>query len=193
MRETGSGVGSGRSLLALHGAALGLWLGALGMTGVIAGIAFPEMRALEPALPGFAAYAGEHWPIAAGRVMNRAFGALLLVQVAACSTAAAALGVAWACGSARGRRWAVHGVVLSALVGLLVWQAATQRAMGAELRAYWAAAEAGENERAAELRAGFDAMHRRAEAGMKATAGGLAVGVGTLVFASAAGRRRREP
>lgn len=188
MRATEKAGRLGRFAIALHGAALGVWLGALGMTGVVAGIAFPAMRELDPALPAYSAYEGEHWSIAAGKVMNGAFGALLMVQTVAAVVVIGTLAMAWAGRVVRGKRGIAHVVVCAALMALLGWQAATQRTLNARLETYWAAAEAGENARAAEMKASFDALHERAEGGMRATAMGLFVALVTMGV-NAAGRR----
>jgi len=58
---------------AVHIITLSLWAGAIAATGLLAAIAFPTMKDLNPQLPGITADNAEHWRIAAGAIFNRAF------------------------------------------------------------------------------------------------------------------------
>ncbi len=134
----------------VYTAALGVWLGALVAVGGTAAVAFPTMKALAPALPGFRVPAEDHWSIAAGHVMNPAFFALMIGGVALALISLCA----WR-GMGRGRRFlTVLSLLLAAgtLVGLGL-------PMRGHLDRYWAAARAGEAETASAAKARFDALH----------------------------------
>ena len=146
--------------------ALGLWTGALLTTGAAAAITFPTLRDLAPTLPGFpGAPPEQHWALAAGQIMNRVFGLTDVIGLVALSvTAGAMLGL-------RALRWPrPRGVVRFArlaLLGLGIGVAGytmlvLRPTMDADLRAYWAAAEAGEADLAAAARASFEALHPHA-------------------------------
>src|SRR5690349_21676927 len=55
-----------RIVQTIHVVAAGVWLGSLVMTGAYAGLVFRTMRTLNPSLPDFGAYPGEHWRLAGG-------------------------------------------------------------------------------------------------------------------------------
>lgn len=52
---------------------LSAWFGCLAMTGIVAMIAFSTARELDYRIPSFSRYAGDHWPVAAGQIMNKVF------------------------------------------------------------------------------------------------------------------------
>lgn len=74
---------------ALHLFTLGLWLGVIAMSGAAAAILFPTIKELDPLLPEYTAYTGEHWRLAAGLPAERIF---LVADIAGfvCSFLAAA-------------------------------------------------------------------------------------------------------
>lgn len=62
-----------------------LWLASLIAGGAMAAALFPWMKQLEPVLPGFSAYSGEHWKLGAGLIAQRFFAAGDMAQlVCAC-------------------------------------------------------------------------------------------------------------
>lgn len=145
-----------------HAAALAVWLAALVAGGVTASVAFPTMRELDPHLPPFAAYDGEHWPIAAGQIAERVFFITDVAQFAAAMmailTVAPLLALGWI---PRTRPATVVRIIalflaVGALAGRLIIVAPS---MNASVRAYWSAAVAGENEQAAAHRAAFNELH----------------------------------
>ncbi len=147
--------------------ALGLWFGALVMTSATAGIVFPVVKKLDPRLPEFSAYSGEHWMLAAGRVMYNVFFAADVVQVTCAAFAGLALAVLAFSGDRAGSVWAsrVRGAGLITAVALLVADLAWLKPqMNRALLAYWDAAKAGDNTRAEALREAFRSMHPTATA-----------------------------
>ncbi|MFN0132610.1 MAG: hypothetical protein ACKVW3_08795 [Phycisphaerales bacterium] len=162
---------SQRRTRALRMSAAGLWLGALIISGATAAIAFPMMKQLNPTLPGFAAYPGEHHRIAAGMIMARVFIACDALQV----VSAVLVLVAGLLAS----RHRDHASIASRLgwiaIGVAVLTLAAKLAlldpiMRTELNAFWAAASSGSLIDAELHRARFDALHPRASRIMVATA-----------------------
>lgn len=150
------------ALEAAHAAALGVWVGALVMTGAAAAVAFPTMRAMSPSLPEFASYPEDHWMIAAGRVMARVFFISDMAQLICASLAALSLAALWASGSISRRRAAqvIRAALLAALLlSLAQYLLFPARQMAQDLHSFWTAAAAGDIEQADEHRAAFDSMH----------------------------------
>jgi len=146
----------------VHLSALGVWLGALGLTGVAAAMAFPVMRDLEPTLGAYDAFPREHWPIAAGEIMIRVFQISDLVAVVCCTLAAGSLGLSLIAGKlSLGRFWSRLRILL--VVGLVAIQSwavfALAPRMAHNAGEFWAAAKSGDVERAGEYRMRFGADH----------------------------------
>ncbi len=175
-----------RALLeTLHPGALGVWLGALVMTGVTAAIAFPEMQALDPALPAFAAYSEDHGIIAAGHVMARVFAIADGVQLACAALAVFTMFILFAMRTPR-RWWRL--VFTLAPAGVFVWYVLfVAQPMHADLTGFWSAASEGNTAAADQLRASFDARHPVASRAMGAIA------VLTLLALLVSGVTRKEP
>ncbi len=146
----------------IHLAAAGIWLGALLMSGAVAGVVFTKTPELDPTLGRFAAYPGDHARLAAGYVQNEVFKLTDLTQfVASLICLATMIGLI-----------ALYRLPIRSLVGavrlvsLMLGLSAlsyyilvlTPR-MSENLRAFYAAAEAGEVETAERFRALFDADH----------------------------------
>jgi hypothetical protein len=148
-------------LKVVHAAMLGLWLGALVMAGAAAAIIFPMVRDLDPSLPHYADYAGDHWRILAGQVANRLFRIGDWVQLVCALSAAATL--AWACGIApRPSQRAIMARWCGAcvLAMLLVFTFAVLRPrMSANAEAYWDAARRGDDRAAQAYQSAFNADH----------------------------------
>jgi hypothetical protein len=146
----------------VHMAALGLWLGALVLTAAAAAMLFPTMKMLQPALPGYALYTGEHWLIAGGHVVQRMFLALDVAQFAAALVAGATFGAAvmWFGLSMKRVSTFVRVFLLLALIALLAYRMGfLEPEMADNLRRYWAAAAAGDNATALRYKELFDASH----------------------------------
>jgi hypothetical protein len=149
------------ALETIHVAALGVWVGAVGMTAVVAAVIFPEMSRLDPSLPEFSAYPEEHGVIAAGWVMARVFMALDWVQLVCAGLATLAFFLRLVI-----RRRApivfaaVRLVLIVASAAVMLWYLlSVAQPMNADIVGFWRAAQAGDVERANELRSAFDARH----------------------------------
>ena len=73
----------------INALALGIWAGMLVFVGIAAALTFPMMKELDPTLPAYALYEGQHWRIAAGSVMNPLFSAVGTIGMVALFIAAA--------------------------------------------------------------------------------------------------------
>lgn len=166
-----------------HVTALGVWAGAVVMSGATAAVIFPQMRELDPTLEAFAATPGEHWVIAAGWVMARVFWVMDAVQLGCAGVAALTLiALVWMRGVFGIRFVLLRVLLVGAAVATLLWYLmAVAQPMSTDLAGYWEAAKAGEAERAATLRASFDARHPVASRALGA------LGVLALVSAVAGG------
>ena len=143
---------------------LSAWFGCLAMTGIVAMIAFPTLRDLNPALPGYSSYAGEHWSIAAGHVMRKVFlvnDAVQLVALVGCSLI---MGLQVTVMGQRRERGAnvLRGICLFALMcSTAYYLLALSTRMDANLLEYWARAATGAD--GAGFKAAFDKDHLVAE------------------------------
>lgn len=165
----------GRALMPIliaHVVALAVWLGAVGGSALSAAIIFPTMRTLDPRLPAYAAYEGEHWVLGAGRIAERIFRVADAAQVGAAAAAiltALAL-VAMVRGSARsifGAVWLLGLAGGSGVLGArLLWLGPR---MDAALHRAWDAALAGDTPAAEAARGVFGSLHPAASNLMAAT------------------------
>lgn len=153
-----------RLLETLHALALGLWLGVLCMTGFTAAMLFPTMKALNPTLPQFSAYTGEHWRIAAGSIAQRLFLACDTVGLACGILSILTLGLSLFSLRKLGRTSvalpAVRVAAVSlagALLGYQLFMLGPE--MGRNLARYYAAAQSGDMAAAATHQAAFAAQH----------------------------------
>ncbi|MBM4108946.1 MAG: hypothetical protein FJ255_09105 [Phycisphaerae bacterium] len=146
----------------LLAATLGTWLGALAMTAVAAATLFPAMKRLDPSLPGYAAYPGGHWSIAAGVPMQRIFAIADGVQLICCVLAAGLVGVPLfrrGVLHARGVELVRGGLVALAFFAMIYSLFVLTPPMVSDLHGFWDAARGGDTARADALRAAFDARH----------------------------------
>lgn len=185
-------------LNAFHLAALGVWCGALLMTGVAAAVLFPTMRDLDPALPGYAAYPSPHAPIAAGHAAARVFAISDFVQWTAAVFAVGSL--FWLLFAERraGERARPVALIGAALVltasGLTVYQATVlSPRMDRHMRAYWAAAEAGRIDEATRNKAAFDDDHPRASRAMQQSLAGVSIALVLGCWSAGCGVCRVKP
>lgn len=158
----------------VHIAALGFWLGALVLAGTAAAIIFPTMRDLEPHLPRYSAYTGEHWLIAGGSVAARVFWFTDAVQFACVLLAGLTFGIAvmWCGLPIRRASTFLRSLILLSLIGLLSYRLGfVEPGLSSALRNHWAAALAGDNAAATRLKAVFDAGHPLQTRLMAITAG----------------------
>lgn len=181
---------------ATNALALGLWAGALAMVGVTAAVAFPKMKDLDPLVPAYALYEGDHWRLAAGDLMNFLFNVVDVVGVAAllvagvCTFAALfarrSMGGTGVLGKFRMLALAVSGGLMIYAVGVLRPQ------MDDAFNAHRAAATAGDNAGAVEAQAAFDELHAPASNAHVAQLVAVAAAL-VLSVASATSIARREP
>lgn len=165
---------------AIHLAALGVWTGALFMTGASAAILFPTMRDLDPALPAYAGYPGAHWSIAAGHAAARIFRVSNFVQWGAGAASLLSLVMI-----ARQRRSfggrphlvsVVRAALVAAAVGMTLYHAlVVSPRMDNHMRAHWAAAERAEVETARAHKEAFDADHPAASRLLSQTLGAVGI------------------
>lgn len=154
--------------------ALGIWVGALLMSGAAAAIIFPTMRELRPELALYSGYTGEHWRLAGGVVASRVFFVSDIVQFACAALSAATLAFLAVAQARTGRSLLMSARVL--LMGVLMMVFCygffiVSPRMSVNLDAYWRAAAAAQTPKADEARARFDADHPTASALMQTTAG----------------------
>ncbi|HLO39786.1 MAG TPA: hypothetical protein VK176_02095 [Phycisphaerales bacterium] len=167
-----------RHFEALHILAAILWFTALMSAGLGAAVAFPVLKPLNPHLPDFAQFPGEHWRIAGGAIGNRLFTISDIFQLAGpivCtlffipillrerSTAAEAPRL--------GGITIARSVILLLACALGLYQSLI---LGPDMRhtieAFWSAARAGNLDTAASLQAAFDASHPKARIIMESSA-----------------------
>lgn len=159
------------------------------MTGGAAAIIFPSVKSLEPVLPGYPDYTGEHWRLAAGFVAARIFALSDIVQfVCAVVTGATLLIVAasadvWRARIATFLRLSAFGAALLLLAYNFFLLAPR---MNTNLDNYWTAAETGDNEAALDAQQAFMRDHGPATRTMAGTmvATLLLTGIGVAAVAS---------
>ncbi|MCB9848951.1 MAG: hypothetical protein H6814_11105 [Phycisphaeraceae bacterium] len=146
----------------VHLSALGLWLGAIGVAGAAAAVAFPTMRELDPVLGAYAAFPGEHWPIAAGEVMFKVFQITDFVALVCVVLVAGTLVLAVTAGGLSVRRLSAK-LRVAVAIALLVTQGwmmfVLMPRMVHNVGEFWSLARAGETDRAVEYRALFNEDH----------------------------------
>lgn len=154
---------TGRKLAeTVHLTTLGLWAGAVAMTGAAAAVLFPTMKKLNPSLPDFAAYPTDQWVIAAGFPASRLFTILDIVQMTcALLVGFTALILLFACRLPIKRASSMLRLLaLVALFGSLGYNILVLAPrMNVNLAGFYEQAEAGNVEQADAFRAAFDADH----------------------------------
>lgn len=145
---------------------LALWLGILLTTGTAAAVLFPAMKELNPTLPGFAGYTGEHWLIAAGRPATSLF------RIYQCASGVLAgltvISLIVTC-SGRPRGWmrspsmTVYLFLMLALVVVQVMEQTLHSTMRVNLMGYWEMAGRHETAAALNLKDQFGALHKQSE------------------------------
>lgn len=183
-----------RACEAVHLTALAVWLGSLVMTGVAVAIVFATSRELDPQLPAYAGYEGEHWRLAGGQIAARVFLATDIIQFGAVLAAGISFAVATLFFGLPMRRLStfLRAALLLGLICVLSYQFfLLAPEMNANLRQYWSAALAGDTAAAEGFRAAFDQDHpvatRLLVANTIQVLALLVVGVWTL------GERDQEP
>ncbi len=176
-------------LEAIQVAAWATWSGALLVTGLTAYFVFTLLKRLDPTLPEFAAYAGEHWRLLGGYVAERLFiGADAVGFLAICIGGAAFALACWR-GYPHPRSWtaAIRALLVMAMVGIMTYRfAVLDPAMQLDLSAYRQAAALGDTENAIALQQAYDVHHKTASNVMVAS---LLLSLGALGFTLATTRR----
>lgn len=143
---------------------LALWLGAL-MTGAIsASLVFPSIHALDPRVPGFESFGGEHWKLVAGKAQQPIFGLTDLIQLGAGGLAFFTIGLRLVgAGVARAPRRAATLVrTLAVGVGVVLFTCNLMflaPRMYPHLKSYWTLAAEGRTEEALVEEQAFNQMH----------------------------------
>jgi len=157
----------------VHLTAMGVWLGALLMTGAAAAVIFPTMKKLGPVIPSYEKYTGEHWLIVAGLPASKFFDVCDAAQFTCSILAAGSLmllvfraKVGFLRRSMMIRTAAL--VIAMFLLGCLLFFVAPT--MNTNLKLYWIAAAEGNNAAAEQFHAAFDADHPTARRLLSSTA-----------------------
>lgn len=151
----------------VHLLALGLWAGVLLMVGATAAVTFPKLADLDVRLPGFEGYEAEQHRIAAGQLMNLAFAVADWIGIACLVLAVATiLMVTVPKGVWRHRMGPALVLRMAALAFVLILTLfqtfAFRPSLNNSFEQLWIAAEAGENQRAAEIRDKLAPQHAKA-------------------------------
>lgn len=151
-----------RLLETVHLTFVGLWMGSLAMTGAAAAITFPTVRDLDPSLPAYAAFTGPHWKLAAGHIASRIFLVADAVALGCLIVSGLTLGLIVASKEPWRRPWAtaVRLIAFFAALSLLTYSFFfLGPRMNTNMRQYWDAALAGQNDSALRYQAAFDKDH----------------------------------
>lgn len=157
----------------IHLTALGIWLGSVVMAGASAATIFPTLKKLNPRLPDYEQYTGDHWLLAAGQAAAKIFFITDIVQFV-CSVLCilTMLGMLfisrmpWRRPSSIVRILALAAAVC--VLGFSLIYLAPQ--MQINIHGYWDAARAGNSDEAAKFQQIFSADHPLASRLMQATA-----------------------
>lgn len=176
----------------VHLLALSLWLGVVVSAGAFAAIVFPTMRGLDPHLPEFEKYQGEHWRIAGGRVAQQVFLLTDIAQFVCATVTIATLVCMLTLFGLPKRRTATVvralslGVALACAAGLIIIVAPQ---FNAALKLHWAAAAAGNAAEAAKHKEVLDRLHPISSWLMSGTAGAVLVALLAGLWTATSGWR----
>lgn len=150
---------------AFHLTALAIWLAGLLGAGLSAALIFPQMKTLQPTLPDFAHYPGEHWKIAGGMVANHIFLIVDYIQLTCALIAFLTLGLTLIAAnkSPIKRKPPLAGariILLTIACALLCYQLfILAPRMAVHINDFWTAARDGNQPVADAAQAAFDADH----------------------------------
>jgi len=173
----------------VHAAGLALWMGVLVMSGVVAAVAFPTMKRLDPKLPGFEAV-GEHWKIAAGSVAFRVFTISDALQLVCVIVTLATLGLGLSLRSkepngVKSVLLAGRAILMSVASGLVGYQLfVLGPRMSENIAKYWAFAREGKVELASAAQAAFEVDHPTASSVLYATLACVVVMLACVIIQS---------
>lgn len=182
-----------RLIETIHLICLGTWLGAIVMTAAVAAQVFPRIKTLDPRIPSYSAYEGDHWLIVAGHVGEFTFLTCDIIQFACVVMALLTLIACVLAGGLPLKRLTtlVRASALAACLLLVAYQVLILAPeMNQQLREHWRAAKAGEHDAAQAARDAFNALHPRASLVLAATAVGVMFAIGSAVWSM--GRSARE-
>ena len=178
--------------------ALAAWLATLAAAGTAAMAAFTALPKMGLAVAGtedfFASDPAEMGRYAAGRMLAPVFLTADWIQFA-CSAVAVGCTVRMArLGAFAGHRAARLALFAAVAVAalLLAFHAWRAPGMNADLLAYWQAIAAGDREAAAAAKSAFDAAHRVADGGFRATLVAVLVAIAAFPAALVPGARHHE-
>lgn len=159
----------------IHIVALSVWVGAAGMSGIVAAVVFPTMGEMRPKLGSYPLYTGDHALLGAGRIAGQVFLIVDTIQFICASIALGALITMIVAGysiNTLGR--VARCVALLFTMGLLSWHFfILMPGMEVDLSSYWDLAAAGETVAADVHKDAFMALHETAANSLK----GLTLGV----------------
>jgi hypothetical protein len=152
-----------------HITALSLWLGAVGMSGIVAATVFPSMGQMQPTLGAYPGYEGDHALLAAGQIAGKVFLIVDSIQFGAAAIALGSLVTMLIAGySLNTIPRVLRVIVLMATMGLLSWHLfMLMPGMSEDLVRYWDFAQAGDTEQADIHKNNFMALHETAANSLK--------------------------
>jgi hypothetical protein len=177
-------------LEAIHLTAAGVCTGAILMAGVTAAILFPAVKKMDPQLPAYSAYTGEHWRIVGGHIGEPMFLAVDLVQfVCLLLTFGTLTAIAFSRDeSTRRISFAVRSLALLVAFVTFCWRFfVVTPPLNETLQAYWKAAQAGNNDQAGVYQAAFDAGHGTSSTLMQITLAAMLVATFAGIWNAVAG------
>lgn len=153
----------------VHLVALSVWLGAVGMSGIVAATVFPGMGEMEPRLGAYPGYTGDHALLGAGLIAGKVFLIVDLVQFAAGALALGAYVAMIVAGySINTVARVIRSVLFLGTMGLLSYHLfLLMPAMTEDLRNYWDFAAAGNTDQADVYKNAFMGMHETAANSLK--------------------------
>jgi hypothetical protein len=146
----------------IHLAALGLWLGAIVMAGVAAAIIFPTIKSLDPHIPSYTSFTGDHWMVVAGHAANGVFVAADIIQFICASLCILTMALLLFRARLPIDRPSAYLRVAGLAIAICVfafYAIYLRTRMDLNIRGFWEAAQAGRNEDAARFQKVFDADH----------------------------------
>jgi len=159
----------------VHIVALSVWVGAVGVSGIVAAVVFPTMGEMLPTLGAYPEYTGDHALLGAGRIAGQVFLIVDSIQFICATIALGALITMIVAGysiNTLGR--VARCVALLFTMGLLSWHLfILMPGMQMDLSSYWDLAAAGESAAADVHKDAFMALHETAANSLK----GLTLGV----------------